>query len=523
MTNRIIIACGFLAALAALFPACPAGNTDNSPGVLSIVILDASGNAFSGDQINGTIGGSVQFKSEVQVINGAAETARWSVAGGNGVSSISAGKLTIGGNETPGTILTVTVTADADTSKSASMKVQAVAPLPPTYYAINNTGLFTYGSVAVRNGLTQATQGTPITLDITPDTDYQLEADALTVTRTSSGTRVTVNGNGNIRTFIMPPAAVTINATFSKVFNFAEYSSDDFDASLCSFYDKFDGTGGNVNANGLDRAKWGYQNGWGQNGWGNWEAQNYQGDTNAIVANGILSLIAEKRQVGGQQYASAKLVSATGDGNTPSQPFSQVYGRFEARMRMSKAEPGMWPAWWMMPLSDSAYGGWPRSGEIDIMEMKGRLSRESSSTIHVHPGSGPPPSSRYRGANVHFPGTSDITDWHVYGVQWEPESITFLFDGMQHTKINRSQWNTSFYQGKGWPNTAPFDKNFFFILNLAVGGTFDIVDGVQQMPRDSELPISLDIDWVRVYTLENNPWPIQPLAGSGYTSIPYNN
>jgi len=421
---------------AALFLACPGSNSngDNNtgnntdPAVVSVAILDKDGNAFNTEQIDGAIGGTVQFKQAVQVVNGASKIVIWTVSGGNEKSSILGGLLSIAADETHGAILTVTVTSNADPAKSDSIKVKAVSA--------------------------------------------------------------------------------------SNVFS-NDYFSENFDPSLCSFYDKFDGTGTSVNANGLDRARWGYQNGNGVEGWGNWEAQNYQGDTNAKVVNGILSLIAEKRQVGSQQYASAKLVSATGDGNTPSQPFSQTYGRFEAKMRMSKAEEGMWPAWWMMPVSDSAYGGWPRSGEIDIMEMKGRFPKASSSTIHWRPDW---PNitdwqNQYKGGEVHFPASSDITQWHVYGVRWQPDAIIFLFDGMEHTRISRSQWNLGFYQGKGWPNTAPFDKDFFLILNLAVGGMFD----EYRMPRDTELPISLDIDWVRVYTLGNDPWTIQPL-GSGYTS-----
>jgi len=297
---------------------------------------------------------------------------------------------------------------------------------------------------------------------------------------------------------------ITVNAAFST-----DYFSDNFDPALCSFYDKFDG-------NTLDETKWAYQNGNGNEyglwGWGNEEKQSYQ-SANAVVENGILRLEAKRvsTPVNGMNYTSAKLVTYDSGyaGKPDKHTFSQKYGRFEAKIRLSKAEPGMWPAFWMMP-KDSSYGVWPRSGELDIMEMKGTKPHEASSTIHIQQTWG----HYYRGAEHTFMDNGTFTDWHVYGMHWTADEVLFLIDGMQHLRIPRiggnsgggpnGQWNTSYYQQSHSSTTAPFDQKFFIILNLAIGGNYD----GGQMPNDAHLPVALEIDWVRVYTVENNPWQI---------------
>jgi len=303
----------------------------------------------------------------------------------------------------------------------------------------------------------------------------------------------------------------------------SDYFSDDFDVSLCSFYDKFNG-------NSLDTSKWGYQDGngsaYGLWGWGNNEAQAYRGSTNAVVADGKLSLVLKKENYDGMNYTSAKLVTAQAlpahDPHNPSDStsqsdarlnkFSQVFGRFEAKIRMTKAAAGLWPAFWMMPQA-GFYGIWPRSGEIDIMEMKGSKPRNASSTIHVMPNWDAP--SFWGSSEYTFENNSTITDWHVYGVEWKAGEIIYLIDGKQHGVVRTNPWNTQWYKDRNYSVNAPFDKDFFLILNFAVGGWFS--NGAQ--PPDSELPISMEVDWVRVYTLEKNPWTIPPENYPGTGSI----
>ena len=262
----------------------------------------------------------------------------------------------------------------------------------------------------------------------------------------------------------------------------SNHVSMDFDASGCSFYDKFDG-------NTLDLTKWAFHEGDGSNygipGWGNNEEQYYQRE-NVTVADGKMSLTAKMEEKDGKYYTSAKLV--TFDKYSDKKTFAQTYGRFEARIRLTKAEQGMWPAFWMMP-ADDVYGGWAKSGEIDIMEMKGRFPSKASSALHFADGW---PFNRYVAHEYEFADGGSITDWHIYGVDWEPDRITFTVDGVPHKTWTHNEWYTN---GASTNEFAPFDQDFYICLNLAVGGEFD----GYRVPDDDEMPIALEFDFVRVW------------------------
>jgi beta-glucanase (GH16 family) len=290
-----------------------------------------------------------------------------------------------------------------------------------------------------------------------------------------------------------------------------DYFSENFDPGRTSFYDKFNGDS-------LDTGKWLYQNGtgsqFGMNGWGNQEAQYYQPE-NISVQDGVLRLELRKERAGSgnnaKQYTSGKLV--TFESESGKETFSQKYGRFEAKIRLTAPLNGLWPAFWMMP-RHSIYGGWPNSGEIDIMEIKGRLPREASATVHFQhfDGANRPDGipadwygHRYGGFTFWFTDNKTITDWHIYGVKWNEDGIILLLDGKEVATLAKSLWNTPFYRDLNYPETAPFDQEFFLILNLAVGGNYDGF----RLPNDSDLPAALEIDWVRVYTLEDDPWENQ--------------
>ncbi|MCL2138459.1 MAG: family 16 glycosylhydrolase [Treponema sp.] len=368
-------------------------------------------------------------------------------------------------------------------------------------YAIT-VGNFTGGTVTADK--ITAIQGEKVTLTATPDTGYFLS----TVDVKAGATSVSLTyENASTRSFAMPAAGVVVNAVFMSGSDpLAAYFSNDFDSSLCSFFDKFDGTA-------LDYTKWSHQNGRGEWGWGNNEAQSYE-TANVTVSDGTLKLTAKRSGSGYNGYTSGKLVTANGDtaNGGSGNKFSQTYGRFEARIRMTGEAEGMWPAFWMMPVT-TTYGGWPNSGEIDIMEQKGRLPLEASSTLHMQKDWG----HHYRGADYNFANNGRITDWHVYSVVWSADNIIFLIDGLQHKNIPRADWRGSNAVDKGnASSSAPFDKNFFIILNLAIGGNYDVKPGYGNWPPavsflytppDSALPMSLEIDWVRAYTLANDPWP----------------
>ena len=145
----------------------------------------------------------------------------------------------------------------------------------------------------------------------------------------------------------------------------------------------------------------------------------------------------------------------------------------------------MWPAFWMMP-NDSYYGGWPHSGEIDIMEAKGRFPNNSSSALHFSTSNGDHTylSNEKTGHN--------ITQFHKYAVEWKEDSIKYYIDDVCHLNIDKYQWTTKNAQGSA---TAPFDKDFYLILNLAVGGHFD----GYLLPPAGFGYADMQVDYVRVF------------------------
>ena len=335
-----------------------------------------------------------------------------------------------------------------------------------------------------------------------PVTDYTFSP---TGPLSVSDTAITISYNGQ----------TTVVAI--SVVEMGDYFSDDFDETLCSFYDKFDGSGTNLSVGGVDLSKWGFQNGngsnYGQNGWGNAERQSYKTD-NSVVADGILTITAKNEVFDGKNFTSGKLVTANSKGTTSlGEPaagagikFGQTYGRFEAKIRMNAAR-GAWPAFWMMPVS-SSYGGWPRSGEIDIMEMVGINKTRASSTLHMKPSWGTW-ESQYQGVNHTFRDSGTFEDWHVYGVKWTATEMTFLIDGYRSRTLTRTWWNSSWYAANGFPssdnNYPPFNRDFHFIINLALdSGQFNQQNALGN--NEAITPYTLEVDWVRAYTNENDPW-----------------
>ena len=226
-----------------------------------------------------------------------------------------------------------------------------------------------------------------------------------------------------------------------------------------------------------DSSKWGYDKGRGcpQNcGWGNNELQTYtaQRAENARVQNGMLILEAHKENYEGAAYTSARLISRDkGDWK---------YGRIEVRAQLP-AGRGMWPAIWMLP-TRPAYGGWPRSGEIDIMEYVGYAPDSVFGTVHTEVYNGM--IGTQRGRAVSSPDLS--TAFHVYAVEWTPENISFLMDGQVYNKFQNERTGSA-----AWP----FDIEFHLLLNIAVGGNWGGKHGVD----DQIFPQRMLVDYVRVY------------------------
>ncbi len=261
--------------------------------------------------------------------------------------------------------------------------------------------------------------------------------------------------------------------------------------------DEFDGDG-------LDPAKWHCDEGNGFRdpqsgawvpGWGNEELQYYTSHAdNVSVRDSVLHIRALRQSREGCAYTSARLRSRGPDGAAL---FAQRYGRFEFRARVPHGK-GLWPALWLLPLEEH-YGRWAASGEIDVMEVCGDAGHEVLGSMHY--GSSFP----HRELSTHrlpmAPGA--LADWHSYAVQWEPGRIHWEFDG-QVWATQDFWWSSSCLDaGAGrlpvgehelnpWP--APFDRPFYIVMNVAVGGNFP------GRPDDSTpLPAELQVDYVRVY------------------------
>ena len=231
--------------------------------------------------------------------------------------------------------------------------------------------------------------------------------------------------------------------------------------------DEFDKTGQ------PDTTKWGYD--LGGSGWGNNELQYYTNKAaNASAANGILTITVKKEAIEGKEYTSARLTSK-GKGDF-------LYGRIEAKAKLPSGK-GTWPAIWMLP-TEQAYGAWPKSGEIDIMEHVGH----DPNKVHI---------SMHTEAYNHVINTQKtatkmvdnaITEFHLYRVDWTPYAIRGYIDNtLVFTLVN---------EGKG-AAVWPFDKPFHLLLNVAFGGNW----GGEQGIDPSVLPAKMEIDYVRVFKM----------------------
>jgi len=220
-------------------------------------------------------------------------------------------------------------------------------------------------------------------------------------------------------------------------------------------------------------------------GWGNNELQYYTGrPENVFVSGGHLHIVARAESFSGSNYTSARLRTLN------LQEF--LYGRLEARIKLPSTQ-GIWPAFWMLP-TNSPYGGWAASGEIDIMESV-NIATTIYGTIHY---GNPWPGNVHSGGTLNT-GTNYGNDFHVYAIDWEPDVIRWYVDGVVYHSESSDDWYSSAAPGN---NRAPFDTPFHLLLNVAVGGNFPGSPG-----GGSSFPQEMLVDWVRVYAFETEQSP----------------
>lgn len=225
-----------------------------------------------------------------------------------------------------------------------------------------------------------------------------------------------------------------------------------------------------------DTAKWSIEVG---AHWSNHELQAYTNrPQNIHLENGNLVITATKEDYAGADGVSRSFTSARI--NTHGK-FTQKYGRFEARIKLPQGQ-GMWPAFWLLG-DDEKVSGWPKCGEIDIMELIGREMSNVYGTLHGPGYSG----ASSIGAKTTLPGEHKFSDdFHVFAVEWEPTAIRFYVDG--HLYETRTPADVP--AGTKWV----FDHPFFIIVNLAVGG-----DWPGNPDATTQFPQSMLVDYVRVY------------------------
>ncbi len=217
----------------------------------------------------------------------------------------------------------------------------------------------------------------------------------------------------------------------------------------------------------------------GGGGWGNNELESYtDGNSNAFL-DGMGNLVIEARKElttgsdGNERpYSSARLLTQG--------KFTQKFGRIEARIKIPQGQ-GIWPAFWMLG-EDFAEVGWPKCGEIDILESVGKIATTVYGTVH-----GPGYSGGEAITCQLDSAESFADDFHVYGIEWEPNEIRWFVDDHTYATVKSIQVHDC-----EWV----FNKPYFLLLNLAVGG-----DWPGYPDESTTFPQRMLIDYVKVFEL----------------------
>jgi beta-glucanase (GH16 family) len=220
------------------------------------------------------------------------------------------------------------------------------------------------------------------------------------------------------------------------------------------------------NTNGApDVSKWNYDVGAG--GWGNGEAQYYTDrPNNVIVENGSLKIIPSKENYMGAEYTSARIKTQD--------KFNFTYGKVDVRAKLPQSQ-GTWPAIWLLG-SNFPSVGWPACGEIDIMEQTGWDKNTVLATCHWQ--------DQASSSNASYGLTTSVSDatssFHIYSLEWTETHIKMFVDDVEYYMIDLN-------------STLPFDRDFFLILNVALGGS---LGGTIDAGFTTDI---MEIDYIRVY------------------------
>lgn len=231
--------------------------------------------------------------------------------------------------------------------------------------------------------------------------------------------------------------------------------------------DEFDGT--EVNKN-----NWTFEIGHGDNGWGNNEYQYYTDrEENAFVKDGFLNIVARKESYQGARYTSARMITQN--------KVNIHYGYIEARIALPSMQ-GIWPAFWMLG-SNFKDVGWPRCGEIDILEAINNEKNKTYATLHWYNTSGKHQADHGNGGKY----VNDRTQYHLYAMNWTNTKIEIYVDNVKTFEMGIDGGN----------GLEAFQKPHFFIMNVAVGGNWPGFTIAESFPQ------TMSVDYIRVYKPNN--------------------
>jgi len=253
--------------------------------------------------------------------------------------------------------------------------------------------------------------------------------------------------------------------TYLPIDNTGYSSPSDYPGMTMIWSDEF-------NPKTLNTGNWTYETGGG--GWGNNELEYYTTNSkNLFLTGGYLVIEAREEIVGTNNYTSARIKTQNKKTFT--------YGRIDVRAKLPKGQ-GLWPAIWMLGNNITQQGfGWPACGEIDIMEFLGNDPGKVYGTVHWGVAGG---SHNYIGGNYSLTTGDFNSSFHVFSLQWDDSMMTFLVDDEPFYSASKTDIGSNY----------PFDKPFFFIMNVAVGGNWP------GSPNSSTVfPQRMIVDYVRVF------------------------
>jgi hypothetical protein len=322
-----------------------------------------------------------------------------------------------------------------------------------SYTTIDGTASANKDFTPVQGTLTIQPNTTVGFIDVPVKGDSLRQADQTFYIQLSAPVNATISGNGK--------ATVTIQ-------NRGTYFPDDgtgystpltYTGYHLAWSDEFNGTT-------LDNTNWNYETGGG--GWGNNELENYTTSlNNSFLSAGNLIIEARKETLGSNSYTSARLTTKK----------SFTYGRIDIRAKLPQGK-GIWPALWMLGANITTVP-WPACGEIDMMELLGHEPSKVYGTMHWG-----------TSGDVHIGGNYSLTSgdfsqkFHVFTLIWDANKLAWYVDDMLYFTGNKTDVNGNY----------PFDKPFFFIFNVAVGGAWP-----GNPDATTVFPQRMIVDYIRVF------------------------